>query len=434
MTGEAARLRDTFVSAWNTAGADVPETGAVYTAADRARNGVELAALVELFQAESRKARPTGRWREDAERRVLTAFTSFAARTLGWSRRDIRGMLADGFSEALRAFPVQARRFDPSLSSADIYQAARNALTAYCLQSLLGLRVELTPAVLGYSLLYPYTDNLLDDSGLDRSEKLAFGARLGDRLLGQAVAPRSRREARIFELVGMIEQQHPRRRSPRVHESLLDIHEAQLRSLALLAGSAPPDDLALIEIAVEKGGTSVLADGYLVAGTLTPGQAECIYGLGAFLQLRDDLEDVLDDGAAGVTTAFSARRSQGLDEPTARALAVGAAVLERLPCFDSPRARPARDIMARSLQLTIADAAASFPSLYSGDFLRALERRSPFGFDCLAGQRRRLSRASGTLTTLLERWIREEADRCPRARPVMGYHSSGAIRGSALSV
>ncbi len=43
----------------------------------------------------------------------------------------------------------------------------------------------------------------------------------------------------------------------------------------------------VMEICFLKG-ASVLADGYLVAGSLTRGQAECIFGLGVFLQLRDD--------------------------------------------------------------------------------------------------------------------------------------------------
>jgi hypothetical protein len=270
--------------------------------------------------------------------------------------------------------------------------------------------VETTPAVLGYSLLYPYTDNLLDDASLDVAAKLAFSRRFADRLRGREVAPADAREARIFELVGMIEGQFDRARFPDVFASLLAIHHAQERSVALLGGAAPLSRRTIVEIGVEKGGTSVLADGYLVADALTPAQAECIFGLGVFLQLRDDLEDVEDDGACGLATVFSARPDRCLDDPTARALAVGRAVLDRLDCFDVASARPVRDIMARSLQLTISDAAASFPARYTPAYLGELERRSPFRFACLAAQRKRLTRAKGSLTGLLESWIAEEGD------------------------
>jgi hypothetical protein len=197
-----------------------------------------------------------------------------------------------------------------------------------------------------------------------------------------------------------------------VFDSLLAIHDAQIRSLALMS-DRPLDARTLIEVAVEKGGTSVLADGYLVSGELTARQAECVFGLGVFLQLRDDLEDLQDDAAAGVTTVFSAHDGGLLDEPTARALAIGDAVLERLACFDSPQASPIKEIMTRSLPLTIGDAAASYPALYSRGYFGALERRSPFRFACLAAERRRLSRAKGSLTGLLERWLDESAGGAP---------------------
>ncbi len=410
ITDLVARLRDTFVAVWHDADPQTMVAGPAYTPAEHDGNEVELESFVDLLTRESRRA---GRRRDiDAagERRIVRAFARLATGALRWDGRQLEPLLSNGFRDALRAFPVQARRFDPSLRPADIYQAARNALTMHCLQSLLGRPVESTPAVLGYSLLYPYTDNLLDDESLDAAAKLAFSRRLAERLRGCEVDPRDPREARIFELVAMIEGQYPRARFPDLFASLLAIHRAQERSIALLAGATPPPARTIVEIGVEKGGTSVLADGYLVAGALTPEQACCIFGLGVFLQLRDDLEDVEDDAARGLATVFSARQDGCLDEPTARAIAVGGAVLARLECFGEPSARPVRDIMARSLLLTIADAAASFPARYTPARLEELERRSPYRFACLAAQRKRLSRANGSLTGLLECWIAEEGD------------------------
>jgi hypothetical protein len=413
ITDLVRELRDTFVGIWHDADPKTTIDGPACTPVEQERNEVELGAFVDLLTRESRRA---GRRRNiDAagERRIVRAFARVATGALGWDGRHLEPLLSNGFRDALRAFPTRARRFDPSLRPADIYQAARNALTLHCLQSLLGVPVESTPAVLGYSLLYPYTDNLLDDESLDVAAKLAFSRRLADRLRGREVEPGDPREVRIFELVAMIESQYPRARFPDVFASLLAIHHAQERSIALLTGATPLPRRTIVEIGVEKGGTSVLADGYLAAGELTPAQAECIFGLGVFLQLRDDLEDVEDDGACGLATVFSARRDGCLDEPTARALSVGAAVLARLNCFDAPAARPVRDIMARSLLLTIADAAASFPARYTAAYLSDLERRSPFRFACLAAERRRLTRAKGSLTGLLESWIAEEEELSP---------------------
>ena len=414
MTELVGRLRDTYVGIWHDADRKTTIDGPAYTPAEQGSNEVELKAFVDLLTRESRRA---GRRRDmdlESERRIVSAFAKLATGALRWDSRQLDPLLTNGFRDTLRAFPIQARRFDRSLRPADIYQAARNALTMHCVQSLLGVPVESTPAVLGYSLLYPYTDNLLDDESLDVAAKLAFSRRLADRLRGREVEPADPREARIFDLVAMIESQYPRARFPDVFASLLAIHHAQERSIALLGGVTPLPGRTIVEIGVEKGGTSVLADGYLVAGALTPAQAECIFGLGVFLQLRDDLEDVEDDGASGLRTAFSARRDACLAAPPARALAVGRAVLDRLDGFESSSARPVGDIMARSLLLTITDAAASFPTRYTPTYFNELERRSPFRFAYLAAERRRLTRAKGSLTGLLESWIAEDAE-LPRA-------------------
>jgi hypothetical protein len=404
---EIDRLRELYVGVWNAADPAGAPDGRVYDSVEHDRNDAELKVFAGVLAAEARRAQRGGA-SEASERRVMPAFARFAVNALSWRRDWLEGDLATGFKAALREFPVQARQFDPSLAPAEIYQAARNALTMHCLQALLGLRVEFTRAVLAYSLLYPYTDNLLDDPDLDASRKLGFGQRLGRRLRGMSVDPVGECEARIFELVAMIESQFPRAQSTPLFDSLLAIHDAQMKSLALLSVSPAPDPRMLVRIAVEKGGTSVLADGYLVAGTLTSAQAECIFGLGVFLQLRDDLEDVEDDAAHGVRTVFSSRTHGQLDEPATRALAVGRAVLDRLSCFDRPSSAPIRDVVAQSLRSTITDAAASFPSLFGRHFLQALERRSPFRLTSIMAARRRVSKANGTLTALLERWLKEE--------------------------
>jgi hypothetical protein len=71
--------------------------------------------------------------------------------------------LGCGFLEATTAFARMARRFDPAITSAEIYQAARNVWTANFLQLLLGMPVRVTPAIFAYSMLYPYSDNYLDE-------------------------------------------------------------------------------------------------------------------------------------------------------------------------------------------------------------------------------------------------------------------------------
>jgi hypothetical protein len=114
-----------------------------------------------------------------------------------------------------------ARRFDPAITSEDIYQAGRNVWTANFLQLLLGMPVHVTPAIFAYSLLYPYCDNYLDDPAIPSATKLDFNERFRSRLAGASIAPRDRHERIISDLVGMIEAQFERAHYPQVFASLL---------------------------------------------------------------------------------------------------------------------------------------------------------------------------------------------------------------------
>lgn len=399
-------MRATFVEIWQHADPSGGSTGRVYSPGEQAHNESRLRALVDSATVEVRRARRDRTLKGAAQARMLAAFRDFACPALGWDRSLLDGPEADEFAAALRVFPVLARQFDAALTAPEIYQAARNAITFHCLQRLLGLPVRPTPSSLAYSLLYPYTDNYLDDASLKVGAKRNFGDRLARRLGGERVVPTTAHERRVFRLVEMIEGEYRRGEYPEVFNSLLAIHEAQQRSLALLHSPVRRSPLDIIEITVEKGGTSVLADGYLAAGSLTARQAECVYGLGVFLQLRDDLEDLAQDQARHQRTVFSTVPDHHLlDVPTARTFAVGAAVVDRLEGFPSAVARHVRDVIRQSLCQTITDAAASYAARYSPGYRQLLEVHSPVRLAFLVKQRQRLSRANGSLTSALEYWL-----------------------------
>ena len=81
--------------------------------------------------------------------------------------------------------------------------------------------MHLTPSIFAYSMLYPYTDNYLDDPATSRGAKLAFSDRFRRRLDGDAVEPFNDREATIWRLVELIEEQYARADWPEVYASLL---------------------------------------------------------------------------------------------------------------------------------------------------------------------------------------------------------------------
>jgi hypothetical protein len=308
-------------------------------------------------------------------------------------------ILSPEFTGLAREFVREARRFDPSVGDLDVFQASRNAWVMGGLQLLLGQPMRLTPAMFAYSMLYPYSDNYLDDPAISTTTKLAFQGRFARRLAGESVRPENAHERTIYDLVRMVEGQYERSRYPAVYESLLGIHHAQGKSLDLLRQEASPYEVDVLGVSIAKGGASVLADGYLVCGELDPAQAEFAYGWGAFLQLMDDLQDVEQDRRNGRLTIFSqTARCWPLDALTERLLCFGQRVLERLDCFDAPGMEPLKELIHRSAVLLIIDAVGQAGRLYSKDYRRALEIHAPFRFSALKKQRKKLARQRALLT------------------------------------
>ena len=283
----------------------------------------------------------------------------------------------------------------------------------------LGRPVALGDALFAYSMLYPLTDNLLDDPARDARAKRAFNRRFGRRLAGEAVAPADDGETAVFALVARIEDEFPRGAFPEVHESLLAIHAGQTRSLAQQDDPELSAE-ALLSISCEKGGTSVLADLFLVAGRPAGPDRRFAFGYGVFLQLLDDLQDVEADLAAGHQTLFTRAAARGvLDEPAARLARFVDRVLDSEALADEEAAER-RDLVRRNCRTLLVSAVAAQPRRFSRRFRRSIERQWPFTLGAM--RRLRASRRAA---------VRGPARHSPR--PVAGGRAPrrGAARRAA---
>ncbi len=342
-------------------------------------------------------------WAGQIEAQFRPTLAAFARDALNLQQRHLDFIEGSGMLEAAREFARMARRFDPQISAEDIYQAGRNVMTANFIQLLLDLPVEVSPAIFAYSMLYPYTDNYLDDPAVSGATKRSFNQRFARRLAGEDIRPANAHEAAISRLVAMIEEQWDREGCPRVYESLLAIHAAQARSLGLVAPGASPFELDVLGISFEKGGASVLADGYLVAGCLTPAQGNLLFGYGCFTQLMDDLEDIPGDLREGRATVFTQTANHWpLDRLSNRFLNFGRAIFENLDAFPSQAAAPLEEVITRCLDPILIDIICRAGKYYSKDYLREIERHMPFRFASLRRQREKLNRQKISLGSLME--------------------------------
>jgi len=395
-------LLSEFTPLWWEGDSSFPDLGRVVTPAEQRENERKLKRVVDRVLAEIKHPPTDPAARKLSEQRLALAGREFVKATIGLDDVHLDTLQHGGFIECGREFGRLVHEFDATVSREDTFQASRNVWTMNGIQRMLGLPVRMTPSVFAYSLLYPYTDNALDRPDVSEEAKLRANERFGRRLGGEKLLPEADDEEKLFQLLEKIESEYPRDASPQVYESLYAIHDAQARSVRLMRRDEPPYGVDVLGIAIEKGGASVLADGYLVAESLTPPQARLLFGLGALLQLGDDLQDVEDDRAKGLATIFSQTAKRWpLDRLTNRLFHFRERVLEHLACLDAPEAPPLADLMRVATFHLVLDAAGSTPRLYTRSYMKALEAHSPFRFRELARQRRRLEHERTSAFALL---------------------------------
>jgi hypothetical protein len=392
-----------FSDRWWSCSNELPFIESTYSLREQLAREKELSTHLDELYAMMRRAQVIKDSGPDEQERLQSLTANVIKTSLGLGDRHIQAILEYGFREAVVDFFNMARRFDPQIGDEDIYQAIRNSTSMHLMQVLLGLPVEVTPSVFAFSMLYPYSDNYLDDPSIAPEVKAAFNKRFRQRLEGYDLSAANPYERTIFELVGMIEGQYSRTRYPRLFESLLAIHAAQVKSLELVGEIVSPYEVDVLGTCMEKGGSSALADGYLVAGTLTPEQRDFVFFYGAFTQLMDDLEDVHNDLESGIMTVFSVTAQRWrLDGVTSRVFHFGSYLFDGLETFHSPGLEPIKEMFSLVYYPILIDSASVASKFFTRPYLKKLQSHYPLRFSYLRKQRGRFRRRRQSLKLLLE--------------------------------
>ena len=112
---------------------------------------------------------------------------------------------------------------------------------------------------------------------------------------------------------------------------------------------------------------------------IRPGEAGLCFGYGVFLQLLDDLQDVVADGDAGHTTLFTIAAREGtLDRVTGRLHRFMRAVADGSACIAGPAHADRRDLILRNCTFLMVGSIAQHRPLFGRSFLRHVEERWPF--------------------------------------------------------
>jgi hypothetical protein len=415
-------------TAWNECGGRPMPDGPCYTTQEqRQREKAYDEALNEVEHTLKGTRRDRGaEGRRPTRERAIELFAQFSATALDL-HDDAIALLTDDFLPAGTRLARWARQFDSQLSMPDIIQACRNAWTACGLQPLLGEPVALTPAILGYSLLYPYSDNYLDREDVASEAKLRQSQRFRERLRGEALAAADELEAALWALVELIEGQYSRARFPDVFNCLLAIHQAQEHSIAQVRSHS--NDGELLALSCAKGGTSVLADACLARGWLSGEESRFAFDWGVLLQLGDDLQDVREDLQRGSMTLFSGAAARGgrLDERVLQLLNFAECVSERMDGLAHGTAT-LKGLLRMSWRSLILMAVAESHALFSTEFLAEAEQFSPFRFAFLRERRKKLAGRRGLYAMLFDAMV------APVEGEAAGVLLPGARSGASFGV
>ncbi|MDD6796154.1 MAG: class 1 isoprenoid biosynthesis enzyme [Clostridiaceae bacterium] len=212
-----------------------------------------------------------------------------------FNTKNIDSKMRDNIIQSTSNFIKKARAFNEYMKEEDIGQAMRNVWIVNLLQGVFNEEIYLNDAIFAYSMLYPYTDNYIDNAKININEKAEFNKNLTKKLKGEPISSDKDYYNKIFCLVEMIEKIYDRNKFPQVYESLLEIQEGQILSMKQQHKNIIPYEKNILGISIKKGASSVLVDGNLVRGFLSEKEEDFCLGYGFILQLADDLQDVKED-------------------------------------------------------------------------------------------------------------------------------------------
>lgn len=224
------------------------------------------------------------------------------------------------FSEELKQFLQKTRQFAPELCFADIGQAIRNYVVYVMFKRLCGSASGFNLAAFGYSMLYPFTDNYIDDETLSKQDKEEYNRLIRDKLEGREVQPLTRHQKQTCQLLTFAQERYQREQDDSISRLLLMMLEAQEFSLRQQNREQPLSAGECLDISIYKGGVSVLIDRFLVDRELTKADLRFYLGFGFFLQLADDLQDIKEDSSLGHSNLFTLDFDAKMQEKTVNKL------------------------------------------------------------------------------------------------------------------
>lgn len=400
-----------FINLWNNSETSFPFVGDGIDVSEKLKREEGMISFSKKMKGNTSLKELSNHQKAEFAQQLMGNLATFFKNSFEYTDQEASIIVNRGFWDVTKEFMLMARRFDPSVEIEDVFQASRNLWIINSLQIMMNRPVEVTPSIFAYSMLYPYSDNFLDDPAISKDEKLTFSQRFRLRLQGQAVIATNEREKNIFDLVALVESDWDRQSYPEVYQSLLAIHDAQTKSIFLMNKEETLNHSNLLEICIEKGGTSVLADGYLIKGKLTKDEEMFCFGFGTYLQFADDIQDLDEDLSGNLYTLFTYGAANGqIVEFVNRTLSFGECVLSNLTCFDANNLNNMSNMMIKSVKFLLIEAIGLGDNRFPVTYVKKIENHSPFRFEFIKKRRSSMDKNRISLMKVMESFIFDDTN------------------------
>lgn len=336
----------------------------------------ELAPYEAILKYKRSKTVPSNQERQDVALILQKYVREIHKRSLLGQSDGIPYLLEHGFLDIFNELFSTAAKEDPDMSQDDLIQALRHIWIMNVLQLYCGIEPTLSPEVYAFGLLYPYEDNYLDDPLISNEEKRTFNDRLTLLLDGENVSPSHLVESKIVNFMELIKSRFDRHEAEKVYASLSLVHASQVKSLEQLNNDSITKE-EVMEISFLKGGSTLLADAYVIQSGSELRFLNFAFQMGTYLQLIDDLQDMNEDRVKGIHTLFTLPQDGKTREAEIKRLLSYIVRVNAKKPSDTAIQKRTKDFLNYGMLILIMDAVGQNPAAVSKSFYRELEAYSP---------------------------------------------------------
>ncbi|SHO43332.1 hypothetical protein [Anaerocolumna xylanovorans] len=277
---------------------------------------------------------------------------------------------------------IKTLRMDvPAMSFEDMGQALRNYIVYLMFKEIHQDTSLFSKACYGYSMLYPFTDNYIDNTACTKEEKARYNSLIRDFLKGESVNTTSWYDEKTLYFLSAAKDDCIEGEPCPVTELLLLMLDAQVESLSQQRTDILLDYEKRLAISMYKGGMSVLIDRYFVKEKITREDMVFYLGFGFFLQLADDLQDIKEDSMKDHQTLFTiSPRCEEAEKTVNKLLSFITDLCRSFPAGNKPFLE---FVLMNCYQLILMGVQKS-QEYFPKDYMKSIEKYFPVSFSFLA--------------------------------------------------